>query len=249
MASPVPHREPTATWPSGSLLKRLTQDSRDRLLGLGTLRRYRPREVLFHQGARDSHVALLIRAVTKVTCTGPDGREALLAIRVSGDTVGEMAALNDHPRTATVVTCGPAVVRIIQRRQFRAFLHTDSGAALEFAGMVSDRLRSANRKRVDFAVYPTQVRVARILDEMVLKYGRPTDSGIAIGVRLTQPEIAALVGAADVTIQKALRALRAQRLIQTGYGRITVVDPYGLRAAARWQPWELTQRLEAQSSP
>lgn len=232
MASPALPREP-ATWPNGSLLARLGQPSRERLLRLGTLRRYGSGDVLFRQGARDSHVALLVRAVMKVICTGPDGRETLLAIRVSGDTVGEMAALNNHPRTATVVACGPAVVGLVQEGQFRSFLHDDPRAALHVAGMVSERLRCANRRRVDFAVYPTRVRVARVLHELAGRYGYPTGSGITIGVRLTQPEIAALVGAAEVTVQKALRELRAERLVQTGYGRITVLDPYQLGVAAR----------------
>lgn len=108
-----------------------------------------------------------------------------------------------------------------------------SRAAFEFAGMVSERLRWSNRKRVDFAVYPTRVRVARILDELSRRYGYRTTSGITIGVRLSQPEIAALAGAADVTVQKALRELRGDRLIQTGYRRITVLDPHRLRITAR----------------
>lgn len=235
MASLAIRRQPTATWPTGSLLDRLDRSARERLLDLGTLRQYRPREALFRQGANDTHVALLVRAVTKVTCIA-DGHEALLAIRVSGDTVGEMAALNGHPRSATVVACGSALVRVIPQRQFRAFLHANAHAAMEFAGMVSERLRSANRKRVDFAVYPTRVRVARILYELSRKYGHPTGSGITIGVRLTQPEIAALAGAAEVTVQKALRELRTEHLIRTGYGRITVLDPHRLRATARLDP-------------
>lgn len=236
MVSPAQPARSGSPWPRGSLLARLSQPSRDRLLKLGTLRRYRAGDVLFRQGAQDTHVALLIDAVTKATYTGRDGREALLAIRVSGDTVGEMAALNDHPRTATVTACGKAVIRVVSQQQFRGFLGADPHAALEFARMVSNRLRSANRKRIDFTVYPTQVRVARVLIELARTYGDPTASEIRLGFSITQCEIAGLVSAAEVTVQKALRELRTRGLIETNYRGFVVWDLAGLRIAARLEP-------------
>ncbi|MEW2379935.1 cyclic nucleotide-binding domain-containing protein [Micromonospora sp. NPDC047812] len=52
---------------------------------------------------------LLEEGLTKVTVSLPDGRAALLALRVGGDLVGEVSALNDRPRSASVTTCGPAI--------------------------------------------------------------------------------------------------------------------------------------------
>jgi hypothetical protein len=48
--------------------------------------------------------------------------------------------------------------------------------------------------------------------------------GLVIGVDLTQPELAALTGSAEVTIHKALAELRRDELITTGYRRTTVLD-------------------------
>ncbi len=177
-------------------------------------------------------MVLLDTALAKVTVAMADGRQALLAIRMPGDIVGEISALNSTPRTATVTACRPAVIRVIHRNEFRSFLRGNPEVALEVAGLVADRLRWANRRRVDFASYPVKVRLARVLWEIATAYGSRSPLGLVINVRLTQAELATLCGAAEISLQKALRALRSAGIIDTGYREIVVRDPEGLRAVA-----------------
>jgi len=83
--------------------------------------------------------------------------------------------------------------------------------------VVADRLRWANPFRFEFTAYPAKVRVARLLVKITLAYGRRTPTGLEIGFELTQSELASLCGAAEVTVQKALRDLRRDGSIITGY--------------------------------
>jgi CRP-like cAMP-binding protein len=195
-------------------------------------RRAEPGDLLIHQGALERHVILLHSGITKVTALTSDGSESLLAIRVGGDLVGEMSALNALPRSATVAACTPVVYSVIHRPQLQTFLEDHPGAALALAGMVADRLRWANQFRVEFTAYSAKVRVARVLVKMALAYGRRTPTGLEIGFELTQSELASLCGAAEVTVQKALRDVRRDGSIVTGYRTVTVVDLEALRRAA-----------------
>jgi CRP-like cAMP-binding protein len=213
------------------MLGRLAADTRAAMLKLGVRRDVGPGEVLIRQGEVDSHVILLRHSLVKVTVAMADGREALLAIRISGDIVGEMSALNGRPRSASVTTCGSSQVSIIHNREFRPFLRSHPDAAIEIAGVVADRLRWANRRRVDFASHPVRVRLARVLYEIAADYGQRTPAGVVVGVRLTQPELATLCGAAEPTVQRALRELRSASLVSTGYRQITVLDLAALHQA------------------
>lgn len=210
----------------------LPKPVRTHLLELGRERRVAKGEVILHQGADGSHVVLIRRGLAKVTASTPDGRSTLLAIRVSGDIVGEMAALNGHPRSATVTACSRTLVRVVPEKEFRPFLKEHPEAAVYLAAMVADRLRYANRRRVDYASCTTRVRLARILAEMAVAHGRTTPAGLEIGVPLSQPELAGLCGAAEITVQKALRELRDDHLVATGYRRIVVLDLPALEAVA-----------------
>jgi CRP/FNR family cyclic AMP-dependent transcriptional regulator len=151
------------SWLSSTLLGRLGEVARRDLLRLGVRRSAGASQVILREGAREDHIIILINALTKVAVEMGDGRHALLDVRISGDVVGEISALNGTPRSATVTTCRPSVLQIVRRADFRAFLRNHPQAALEMAGIVADRLRWANRRRVDFAAYPVRVRLARVL--------------------------------------------------------------------------------------
>lgn len=61
-----------------------------------------------------------------------------------------------------------------------------------------------------------------MLVELAASYGTPRAEGVVIDIRLTQPELATLIGAAETTIHKVLRELREECLVETGY-RATVI--------------------------
>lgn len=177
-------------------------------------------------------MVLLRSGITKVTAALENGHESLLAIRVGGDVVGELAAMDDAPRSATVTACGPIAAGVVHRSELRQFLRDHPEAAMLVAGIVAQKLRWANRRRIEFGGYPVKVRLARVLAELAGEHGIPEPRGVVIGVTLTQPELAALAGSAEVTIHKALRELREDRLLTTGYRRTTVLDLARLRTLA-----------------
>ncbi|MEU6025200.1 Crp/Fnr family transcriptional regulator [Micromonospora sp. NPDC048871] len=216
--------DPNSQWPHGTFLQRLGPSVREALLGLGVRREVPAGQILIHEGQQQSHLVLIEEGLTKVTAALPDGRTALLSLRVGGDLVGEMSALNGRPRSATVTTCGTARYSVITSERFRAFLRANPDAALELAAMVSDRLRWSNRRRIDFSSYPVKIRVARVIADLCRTHGRQTPEGVVIDVRLTQPELASICGASETSVQKILRELRTEGLVDTDYRRMTVRD-------------------------
>ncbi|MFV2096880.1 Crp/Fnr family transcriptional regulator, partial [Micromonospora sp. LOL_014] len=133
--------EKNAPSPPGTLLARLQPSTRVRLLSVGVRRSVKEAQVILREGAEESYVILLEDALVKVTAGLTDGRHALLSIRVSGDIIGEISALNETPRTATATACRPSVIRVIHRNEFMAFLRDNPDAALTVAGIIADRLR------------------------------------------------------------------------------------------------------------
>jgi CRP-like cAMP-binding protein len=221
-----------SSWLPGTLLNRLDDSARRSFLQLGVPRTAAASQVILQEGMQESHVILLSDGLTKVTAAMADGRHALLDVRVSGDIVGEMSALNGTPRSATVTTCRTSTIRIIHRNDFRAYLRSHPEAAMEIAGIVANRLRAANRRRVDFASYPVKVRLSRVLWEIATAYGYREREGIVVDVHLTQSELATMCGAAEITLQKALRELRAAGVVDTGYRQVIVRDATALRLCA-----------------
>jgi CRP/FNR family transcriptional regulator, cyclic AMP receptor protein len=227
------HRGGAGEWPARSLLGRLSPPARRALLDLGTEVRFDTDAVLLRQGTYDRHVLLLSSGLTKVTAVVENGETSLLAVRTGGDTVGEMAALDGSAqRSATVTACGPLTARVMPDGVLRELLVRRPEVSMALTAVVADRLRWANRRRLEFRGYPAKVRLARVLVELAVSYGTPRADKVVIDIRLTQPELATLIGAAETTIHKVLRELRDEGLVETGYRATVVRDLPGLRRLA-----------------
>ncbi|MFG2043317.1 Crp/Fnr family transcriptional regulator [Dactylosporangium sp. NPDC048998] len=224
------------TWSPRTFLGSLPEATAKELVGLSVQRQFSPGRVVLREGDVDTHLELLISGFVKVT-TSVDGFETLLGIRAPGELVGEVGALTGAPRNATVTACGRVTAGVLGRAAFEAFLRRHPVAAARLTASIADQLRWANRRRTDFAVYPAHVRLARLLVEVAELCGRPVAGGaVEIGVPLSQPELATMIAIAQATIQKAIQELRRRGLLSTGYRRLTILDPAGLRALAELGP-------------
>ncbi|NSL43048.1 Crp/Fnr family transcriptional regulator [Streptomyces sp. 8P21H-1] len=206
----------------------MRQASREELLKQGIEKNYSPHQTLLQQGDSSRHVLLLTRGVVKVTASSESGNTVLLAVRIAGDLVGEMAAFEDLPRSGTVVACNEVSARIVQLHAFEAFLTRNPDAMKAVLRMLSARLRWANRRRIDYRSYSAPIRFARVLAELGRTYAQPVPDEVGkrwvLDVTLTQRELASLAGLALPTAEKSLSALTAMGLVQRSYRNITICD-------------------------
>ncbi|MFC4590367.1 Crp/Fnr family transcriptional regulator [Sphaerisporangium corydalis] len=228
MTGPEPRRRrvirKVGNWPRGSLLGGLSEGAREEMLGLGRPRQFTAGETMILEGDRSTDVFLLVDACVKVTANTESGKVALLGIRVGGDLVGEFAALDGQPRAATVTAAGPCLAQLISQDAFVSMLRRCPEVSLAVNRAVVNKVRWTTRRRVEYGTFSTLTRLARVIVELAWTYGEPVREGVMIGVAFTQPELAALVGAADPTVHKALTVLRRAGVLGTGYRRIVVHD-------------------------
>lgn len=220
-------------WPPATLLGRVAAPLRVALLSAGTEIEETGDRPIIRQGDRLGHAYLLIDGVVKIVVRDTNGKEALLDIRVGGDIVGEMAALDGATnRSADVLPCGPLVARVIKRTELIDLLSRQGDLAIEVAKMISQRLRWANRRRLDFTAHAAKTRVARVLTEVIDTYGRRNGPVWELGVPLTQAEIAQLAGSRLRTVESALRSLATADIVRRQYRGIEVTDLNRLRTIA-----------------
>ncbi len=220
-------------WPEGSLLGMLPAAARARLLQSGVQVRYAaPGRILFRQDEQSRHVVIVLSGVVKVTGHVPGGPDALLAIRMGGDAVGEFAAVDELPRSATVTTCGTVMAQVIQSRDFLSCLRSDPEISHAVSKSIVAKMRIASARRIDFAGCDISTRVARVLYQLAVSYGTRDGNKSVIEWPLTQSELASLVGGSQPAAHRALRVLRESGLVHTGYRAITVLDLNRLHCVA-----------------
>jgi CRP-like cAMP-binding protein len=198
----------------------------------GRERHYDASVALFHEGDDAGSVIVLLAGRAKLTVPSSSGREVIVAVRGPGDLLGELAALVEAPRSATVATIEPVDALIMSGSAFASFLERNSRVALVILRMVAERLLYADLQQAQFATHDVVGRVAHRLVELTERFGVETEDGILLDVPLSQEELAGWTGASREAVNKALQVLRSLHMIETGRRRFTVLDAEGLRRLA-----------------
>jgi CRP/FNR family transcriptional regulator, cyclic AMP receptor protein len=188
-------------------------------------RTYRSGEALMHAEQVPREVLILRTGRVKVSAATPGGRRLLLAFRGPGDLVGELSALDERPRSASVVALEPVEALVLGAAPFRTLLEEHPGAALALAHVLAERLRDADAKRVRLAGYTAMGRVASSLLELSERFEEGS-------VPLSQEELAEWAGSSLESVARSLQTMRGLGWIETGRRAIRVRDPAALSRAA-----------------
>ncbi|NUH38275.1 Crp/Fnr family transcriptional regulator [Streptomyces samsunensis] len=214
-------------------LARLEREERSALLALGRVLDFTPRASIIHQNEPSSHILLILHGWTKVTASAANGYEALLALRGPGDIIGESSALTGRPRSATVTALERVEAVAVEHERFRLFLEHSPEASLTLLTLTSDRMRAADRRRLDFASLTVRERFAVLLLDLARSHGRRTDKGIELAVPLSKQELAGSIGASREMVQRLLKELRERQVVMTGRKALVILRPDILRKVAR----------------
>ncbi|MEU0722874.1 Crp/Fnr family transcriptional regulator [Streptomyces sp. NPDC006140] len=211
-------------WPPGTFLGGLSPNAHNALIAQGRRRSFKSGERLLVQGDRSDHVFVLMNGVAKVTAYTPDGHEILLRIARPGSAVGATSMLDHQPRSATVTTLGPCTTLILPGPSFADYLDRHPEALRALTREVIGKLRASDSIRLDLSSGSLVQRLARLLTTLATDYGHPTENGLTISLRLSQEELASLIGASRESLARGLRLLRNKEIITTHYRNITIHD-------------------------
>ncbi|MFB9451713.1 Crp/Fnr family transcriptional regulator [Dactylosporangium vinaceum] len=206
----------------------MSEASRTAVLQAGRAARFTAGATLLSMDSPGAGVFLLLQGFVKVWVRAGDGTAALIAICGPGELTGELSALDNGTRSASVEAAGPVLCRRIDKQAFLSLLehHSDVDRAVRAA--VIAKLRTAARRQIDFLAGPARRRLLHAVLELAQDFGEPTPSGHLIPVPLTQDDWAAMTGITARRVSSVFAQLRD--CVRVGYGTLLVTDPERLRA-------------------
>ena len=192
-------------------------------------RRYRPGEIVFHEGDSGGALHLIERGRVAVRLTTPAGDVATLDVLQAGDTFGEQALVDGiGERTATVTALGPVATMSLGRARFDELRTQHPGLDRFLASVLAVRLQATSRQLLDALFLPADVRVARCVARLHTMFA--TDGSDS--VPFTQSEIASMAGVTRSTANRVLNRARTQGVLRVGRASLEVLDVERLRRDA-----------------
>jgi CRP/FNR family transcriptional regulator, cyclic AMP receptor protein len=210
----------------------LDPDDADALRRRGTIRAFARGQPLMHEGQVPDRVFHLRSGEVKVYSTTPGGKEVVLAVREPGELVGELSALDDAPRAASIVALTDVEAVVVSSREFRAFIGERPSAVLAVLRTLTARLREADAKQAEYLALNTMGRVALRLVELAERFGEANGGVIELTLRITQEDLAGWTGSSVESVHRALQTMRGLGWIETRPLKIRILDLDAIRHAA-----------------
>ena len=214
-------------------LAALAPDETEALRAVSVERAYGAGVTLIHQADEGGPVVVLVSGRVKIAVITHAGRESIVAVRGTGDLVGELAAIDDGPRSTMVTTLEPVEALVVPRSEFAALLERHPRIALVILRTVARRLRYADIQQAQYATHDVVGRLAHRLVELCERFGVQSEDGIELTMPFSQEELAGWVGASREAVSKAFHTLRSLHVVETGRRRVIVRDLDALRRHAQ----------------
>ena len=176
--------------------------------------------VVLREGENTNAIYFILNGALKVLVSDVDGREVILTLLGRGELFGEMGAIDNHPRSATVVATQSSDLMVITKQDFQQILFDNFEVSLAIMRGLANRLRMADRKIESLALLDVYGRVARLLLDQAEDIG-----GRRIITRpMTKQDIAKMIGASREMVSRVMKDLQVQGLIEETDDQIIIHD-------------------------
>lgn len=187
---------------------------------------YQANATIFWEGEPSQGLYWLQSGTLKAVKYSASGKEQILHLIKPGQTFNEVGSFTTLPNPVSVVALVPVQVWLIPGETIRGLIRKDPTFAQSIIDVLSERLRHSVTLVEDLSLRPVMGRLARlILDEADGdRLDRPT--------WYTQNELAARLGTVADVVQRSLRRLEADNLIEVDRREIRVIDREELEKVA-----------------
>lgn len=171
----------------------------------------------------------VLEGSVRLTTTTLSGKQVLYGLWRPGAWFGHLSVLDQKPRFQDAMAAERTQLLFLSKSAFDAIIEHEPRYALDFAQLICHHIRVAMDMLAEALTAPLPARVAQAL----LEAADEPDPKPGVATRMTQDALAAMVGVTRQSINRILKAYKAQGLIDVRYGRIIVSDPRSLAALTR----------------
>jgi CRP-like cAMP-binding protein len=178
-------------------------------------------------------IHIIKKGRVRVYRLSPDGKQLTLDIYEKGTILGDMGLLGqDRLPEAYAEAIDDGVICTISPDELRRLIERHPIVGVNVIRHLSRRLQSAERELEAMAYQRVDQRLARKLLDLGQRFGVVTERGTLIQARLTQQELAEMIGTTRETLAHTLGDFRRQGLLESEKHNVVIRDAERLAEVA-----------------
>jgi CRP/FNR family transcriptional regulator len=187
-------------------------------------------ELLFSEGEPCNGLHIIAQGKVRLFKTSVNGREQVLSVNVSGESVAEIPVFDGGPYPASAVALEETEIVFISRRDFNAYCLEHPEVPLKVLTVVGARLRNLVGIIEELSFTTIRQRLISTLLKLSQSEGIKTARGIEFQLPASHQELANQLGTVRELISRNLMRLQAEGLLDVDARQIVVKDVKGLNA-------------------
>lgn len=215
---------------------RLAPADRAALTACGYERNWHPGEILALEGSPPSSMFVILAGWVKITARNYRGEDAPLAARGPAEIVGELSAISQLARSATITALDTVRTLVVPREQLLAVMRSHPGIAQELLRTAGIRLQQSDRLRLESGGPDFASRLAAVLLELAVQYYPNWTTAAKVDLNVTQDDLASYARVSRSTLRRGLDELKRLRVVETHRHQVSIIRPEILRKLAAGNP-------------
>jgi CRP/FNR family cyclic AMP-dependent transcriptional regulator len=180
-------------------------------------------ELLFRQGDEGTALYLILQGRIKISVSRRTDT-VTLAILGQGEFLGEMALLDDLPRSADAMALEDSQLYALNRKDFLSFLKNNENAVHAILSSLSLRLRKTDNLLAEMCFLNLTTRLANKLVELAEPLEANETKPQVRTLKISQQELGDILGVSRESINKELKILRDKGYVSTSRNSILIHD-------------------------
>jgi CRP-like cAMP-binding protein len=195
-------------------------------------RRYRHGEVVVGQGQAVGCLRLVVSGAIRLSTVVPSGREVVVGLLGPGEVFGELVLLGGGPSPVEARALGTETAIVaLPLEALQEVVRRTPACAEELLRLVASRLHRTAGALEEALAHDVPTRVSLRLRDLARSHGTAAAGGVRLPPRLTQEELARMVGATRESVNRTLSELSARGLVRVEDRRYVLPDPEALGTA------------------
>lgn len=198
----------------------------------GRVRTFRAHNEIFRQGDPVDDLLVILSGRIEVSSSAPSGRKHILTHLETGKLLNLIPLLDGEPALYDIVAHSVTALLFIPGGLVLAALDDEPEFAHDMLELLSFRSRKLAGYISHEVLMPLPARCAHLLLTLVEYHGIRKPNGYLIDMKLSQEELAEMLGRSRQSVNREIRALEKAGLIETAYSQFLVRDVKALKEIA-----------------